>query len=78
MTVYIDQARIDDIQAQLDILQLLMDLKQAEVTAEGGPVVWSDAQRNEQMKVATLLAFLSEVDLACYPLSVSSVLFVPP
>lgn len=78
MAVYIDSARVAEIKAQLEILDLLMDFKQGEIDTEGGPVIWTDAQRNEQMKVATLLAFLSEVDLACYPLSVSSVLFITP
>lgn len=79
MAVYIDLARIGEIEAQLQLLQDQMDIKEIEIAFnDGNPVPWTDGERNQVMASATLLAFLSENDVACYPLSVSSVLFIEP
>lgn len=79
MAVFIDSTRVSEIEAQVAAAQAQMDLKEAEIAANmGNPVIWTDEERSELMAIATLLAFLSENDLACYPLSVSSVLFVTP
>lgn len=55
-----------------------MVTKEAEIAAAGGdPVEWFDVERLEIMKRITLIAFLIRVDLACYPLSASAVIFFP-
>lgn len=41
------------------------------------PIFVLDSERLDLMKSATLLAYLSEIDVACYPLSVSAVYFIP-
>ena len=79
MTVYVGTARLEEIQAVLDELQAAVDAKEVEIFLNGGePVVWTQDERNVVMKDATLLAYLSDNDLACYPLSAAAVLFIEP
>lgn len=55
-----------------------MSAKEAEITLNGGmPVDWLDVERLDIMKRVTLIAFLSRVDLSCYPLSAAAVIFFP-
>lgn len=50
----------------------------AEISAnDGNPVEWTDDSRLDMMKLATLSAFRCGIDVACYPLSVSAVVFIP-
>lgn len=39
-------------------------------------VVWFDEERRDILRQATILVYLAALDLACYPLSESAVLFV--
>lgn len=78
MPVFIDSVRVVEIGAIASALIVEMTLKQAEIVANDGlPVEWTLDERKEVIKAATLLAYLSECDVACYPVSVASVVFFP-
>lgn len=74
---------IDDPVAALikDYAQDIVDQmtgKQAEIVLNGGlPVEWFDVERTEILKRITLIAFLVRLNIACYPLSASAVVFFP-
>lgn len=77
MAVFITESEADTIHAIADAIEVAMNVKLLEIGLNGGePVEWTEAERLDLMKNATLLAFLSKVDVACYPLSDSSVLFI--
>lgn len=78
MPVFIDSIRVAEIGAITTALIVEMTLKSAEIVANDGlPVGWTLDERKEIIKAATLLAYLSECNVACYPVSVSSVVFFP-
>ena len=53
-------------------------LKRDEIALNDGlPVVWTNDERLNLMKAATLLCYLVALDIACYPLSASAVVFFP-
>jgi hypothetical protein len=53
-------------------------LKRDEIALnDGNPVEWTESERLNLLKAATLLAYLDAMDVACYPLSDSAVIFFP-
>lgn len=51
-------------------------LKRDEIALNDGlPVVWTDDERLNLLKAATLICYLDALDVACYPLSESAVIF---
>lgn len=77
--IFLTQAHLDDIKAVLADMQLDVDALQALLDLDGsGSIVWPALSRQDFMKYATLIAFLSLCNLACYPLSVSAVVFLGP
>lgn len=81
MPMDICQPKLDEIKACVNALQAQIDEIQAgidfNVESELEPCVpWFDEERRDILRQATLLVYLAELDLACYPLSASAVLFV--
>lgn len=82
MPFLISQTRLDELKACTAALEAQWDELQAAIdfnVAAGLPVTdvpWWDEQRRDVLRQSTIMVFLSELDLACYPLSASAVLFV--
>lgn len=76
------QERLDELKACTDALVAQWVDIQAGIDfaiASGDPnecVPWFDDERRDVLRQSTILVFLSELDLACYPLSASAVLFI--
>lgn len=83
MPMDICQPKLDDIKACVNALQAQVDELQTAIDffVEGGlePCAnWFDEERRDILRQATILVYLAELDLACYPLSASAVLFIEP
>lgn len=81
MSIDICQAKLDDVKACVDALQAQVTLLQEGIdfNVEAGLEAcapWFDEERRDILRQATCLVFLAELDLACYPLSASSVIFI--
>jgi hypothetical protein len=82
MPITINQTRLDELKACTDALEAQwvsiqegIDFEIAAGTTDPS-VPWFDDERRDVLRQATLLVFLSELNLACYPLSVSAVVFI--
>lgn len=72
----LDSARLDLLAAQAGALNALIATDVISLAASGGePVEWALAQRQDYLKMATLLVHLLVLDIACYPLSTAAVVF---
>lgn len=81
MPMDICQPKLDEIKACVDALQAqIISIQEGidfNVEAEIEPCVpWFDEERRDILRQATILVYLAELDLACYPLSASAVIFV--
>lgn len=80
----ISQSRLNDLKACLAVLDAQFTSLQEGIdfnVAAGlvpPDVPWFDEERRDVLRQATCLVFLTELDLACYPLSASAVLFFEP
>lgn len=74
---------LDDLKAATDILTSQWDVLQADIDSRllGGEVeaktLWTDDERRDVLRQATVMVFICALDLACYPLSSSAVIFFP-
>lgn len=78
----INQERLDDLKTALAFLDAQFhELQEAidflvESDAPPFEVAWYDEQRRDVLRQCTIMVFLAELNLACYPLSASAVLFI--
>lgn len=78
MAVFIDFTTATEILANAENISDQMEVKLGEIALNSGnPVEWDNGDRLDVMKDITLIAYLLALDLACYPLSVSAVVFFP-
>jgi hypothetical protein len=71
------KACTDALVEQWDELQAGIDFN-VEAELPDTSVPWFDEERRDVLRQATCLVYLSALDLACYPLSESSVIFFEP
>lgn len=77
MAYVIDNDTADRIKNQaLDIVAQMTAYQALIVLNSGNPVDWSNVDRQDILKDCTLMVFQTGLMIACYPLSVSAVVFV--
>lgn len=71
------QACVTALQSQIDELQECLDTF-VELDCPECCCEWWDEMRRDVLRQATIMVYLADLNLACYPLSESAVLFIEP
>ena len=71
------QACVTALQGQINELQECLDVY-VELDCPECCCAWFDEDRRDVLRQATIMVYLADLNLACYPLSESAVLFIEP